>query len=274
MRGLAEPGPFKGILRQALRRGASYPAARANALAQAMPHAPPGLFTKPNNGLAMEYCKALYENAYPITPLTLARSAEYKSASVIRDSVRGGGVYDIPPKALAILQEAAANGHTADPEAFGPLVTYLLLRGLSANTPDMDEGLYNRFRAFAGKHDTLHGLLSAVKTKAYTYTRLQRAAMHMVLGITGSDFAAYEKAGGPPYIRVLGFNKKSAGLLGELTNRATLPVIVNPAKARASLTGIGLKMFEKEAEAAGIYALACASGRAVNEYAAPVIVYG
>ena len=59
-----EPPAYKNVLRTRLDSGASFAAARGAALeatlATRLSSTPEGLLTKPNNGLAMEYCKALH----------------------------------------------------------------------------------------------------------------------------------------------------------------------------------------------------------------------
>jgi predicted nucleotidyltransferase len=268
----SEPGSFTVMLKKTLKRGLSYPAARAIAFKDAMPHAPEGLFDKPNNILGIEYCKAIHSNDSQIIPLTYKRDDLIPSAGIIRKALRSGEAYDIPERASAILGEAFSANETADLHAYGDIVRYLLTRDIPISTPDMTDDLLNRFRYFAPHCRKLSDLLSEVKTKRYTFTRLQRAVLHMVLGITADGFAAFESAGGPQYIRVLGFKKESVGLLGELTRRAALPVIINPAKARPSLSPLGLRMLNKEAESSSLYALAHQSGRIRNEFSTPVII--
>ena len=139
----------------------------------------------------------------------------------------------------------------------------------------MGEGLENRFRYFAKDHHRLTALLDAVKTKRYTYTRLQRAVLGVILGITPKDMAAYNNqkrmmayeiknpAGmashnieaGPAYIRVLGFKRKSTQLLGEMTRQASLPVLTT-GKAMDQLKEPEASMLSKEFEAGDIYRMA------------------
>ena len=47
---------------------------------------------------------------------------------------------------------------------------------------EMEEGLENRFLASALKAETFPQFMNEVKTKRYTWTRLQRALTHVLLG--------------------------------------------------------------------------------------------
>jgi predicted nucleotidyltransferase len=231
------------------------------------------LLTKPNNNLGIEYCRVIYENESTIVPITFPRASGFLSASEIRKVIRSNENIHLPEESQLIINEAIKKNETASLDAYGDIIDYLLVRGINTNTPDMTDDLMNRFKNQAMKHKNISGLLAAVKTKRYTYTRLQRAVLHMALGITAGDMADCETSGGPNYIRVLGFRKKSVGLLSEMAGRATLPVITNPAKSRGLLTRLGLMMFNKEAEAAKVYALAQTSKTVKNEFSTPMVIW-
>ena len=275
-----EPEEYKTALQNGLKQGMSFAAARGAALEAVLGDMPQGLLTKPNNGLGMEYCKALWQMGWPMDVFTSFRGAGGPSASAIRRGIWGsleasseaGGINDckpaanpsvmdtrsigkavtesMPSYALEILLEAIQANEISRLDDYSEIFRYLLL----TQEVDMGEGLENRFRHYARFHTGLSGLLDAVKTKRYTYTRLQRAALGVILGMRPSDLAAYEKAGGPAYIRVLGFRPRAAGLLGEMTRRAALPVITH-GKAMDELEGPAASMLTKELEVGDIYRL-------------------
>jgi predicted nucleotidyltransferase len=285
-----EPVLFKETLRKQLDEGASYATARGRAMEAALPAAPPGLFTEPNNGLGMEYCRVIteYEKGIhtpypkPLHPFTLPRSPvseTLRSAGEIRKALGEGRHSEaedaMPPAAFALLTDGHKKNAVAGLDAYSEIFKYLIIRNALCG-PDMTEGLENRFRRM-GQAGTLIQILDAVKTKRYTYTRLQRAALHTVLGLQAEDMRAYEAAGGPQYIRVLGFRKESEPLLKEMHRLAALPVVMQPRRAaKTGLSPLGLKMLENEIEAAGLYALACGTnaGQAPwrSEYSEPLVV--
>lgn len=255
-----EPPIYKEALREALDAGRSFAAARGAALTAAMASATRALTTLPNNGLAMEYCKALALLGWPMEAYTTHRRAGGPSATAIRKGIHtNGGVVnsaqgeEMPDFACRILREA--RGEMARLDDFSPMFRYLIARN---DAPVLNEGLHHRFRRFAREHTCLTDILAAVKTKRYTLTRLQREAMKLILGISPSDMCEYEAAGGPGYIRVLGFRRESAALLGQLTRRARLPVLTHGEAVRAFLSqgGAAAKMLEKEWESEDIYPLA------------------
>jgi len=255
-----EPVEYKAALKDALHKGMSFAAARGAALAAVLGDVPTGLLDKPNNGLGMEYCKALWQMGWPMEVFTSFRKAGGPSATAIRKAILGsnGAVAGIdemaafmPSYVIEIMEDAFRSKEIAELDDYSDIFRYLLF----TKGADMGEGLENRFRHLAYKYNRLTALLGAVKTKRYTYTRIQRAALGVILGICKADMAAYEEAGGPAYIRVLGFRRRAANLLGEMTSRATLPVVTY-GKAMDKLEGFAASMLAKEFEVGDIYRLA------------------
>lgn len=60
---------------------------------------------------------------------------------------------------------------------------------------------------------TVDGLLSALKSKRYTRTRLQRMLLHILLNHGKEEFSPGALSKGPGYIRVLGFRESGRILL-------------------------------------------------------------
>jgi len=250
-----EPPIYKEALRKALDKGMNFAAARAAGLSASVNfggihrNLREGLFTLPNNGLGMEYCKALELLGNPMEVFTTHRKPGGPSAAAIR-------------KKMHDKKEAI---HLND---FSDIFRYLIIR---SDAPVLEEGLHHRFRKYAPSYPRLTDLLAAVKTKRYTLTRLQRTAMQIILGVTDAAMRGYESA--PPYIRVLGFRKDSAGLVGEMTRRARLPVLTSGAASDSLVSrgGIPAEMLLKEWEAYDIYRLAYAQSDTRGERAMPVV---
>lgn len=75
---------------------------------------------------------------------------------------------------------------------------------------------------------------SVLKTKELTQTRIQRALLHIILGI-------HQVPDNVPYARVLGFRRESSFLLKEIKTNSRIPVITKLADAPslARLPGSG-----------------------------------
>ncbi|MDR1664637.1 MAG: nucleotidyltransferase family protein [Clostridiales bacterium] len=269
-----ESPAFQQELKRLLDKGLSFAAARERAMLSTSPAGcfPEGLLSKANNILGVEYLKALIKLESHIEPHTITRSG-CAPAKAIRQAVLNGCALEIekfmPPRAYALLSQAVIRGETAALENYGDIFQYKLRTtdpAKLAEYAEMSEGLGNRFRRMSGGHSSLTGLIGAVKTKRYTRTRLQRAVLHLILGIN-------TLRGGAEYIRVLGFRKDSATLLRELEQNASLPVILNLKHAEKKLSTEAMSMLNKEIETTDVYMLARAGKRALRyEYTMPLVI--
>ena len=251
-----EPALYKENLRRGLDKGLSFAAAKGAALEVCLGDAPDGLLTKPNNGLAIEYCKALERLDSPVKVFTTHRQQGGSSATKIRQGILNGrGVGDfVPSNVTDILRDVSKCAQLDD---FSDIFRYLLYTNTDA-VASLGEGLGNRFQRLCGGFLKISDLLAAVKTKRYTYTRLQRDVLKILLNILPLDMDIFEQHGGVQYIRVLGFRKEAAGVVGEMTRKANLPVVTHGAAMDKLLQsgGAAAKMLSQELMAGDIYRLA------------------
>ncbi|MCL1998653.1 MAG: nucleotidyltransferase family protein [Turicibacter sp.] len=222
-------------LRVFLKTGLSFPAARAKAAGINL--------SSPNDVLGVEYLRALSTLQSDIIPVTVPRST--------------GAAKDVR---LAIKAEKSEN--FADLDNLSQIFSYLILTDIE-KTPilDLSADIKNSFRKYSGS-GKITEIIRLAKSKNYTYTRLQRAALHLILGIS--------KVQKPQYIRVLGFRKQSAILLKLLQERAKLPVVMN--LKNGALSGEALTMLDEEVRTTKIYGLSFGKPLRFNEYSQPLII--
>ena len=204
---------FSLHLRRHLDEGLSFPAARARALADL--GAPAELVASPNDILAVEYCKAILAQSSPMRPAPIRREGSYHdaeadpenpSATALRALIEQGREFRpyVPTDLFA-----NAPVHTLE---FGEKAILARLRTMTdaefEALPYGSEGLWRKFMRECRQKNTLEEILTAVKSKRYTRTRLDRMAMCAFLGLTAEDLAAPA-----PYARVLGFNGRGREVL-------------------------------------------------------------
>ncbi|WP_275259498.1 nucleotidyltransferase family protein [Paenibacillus pinistramenti] len=245
---------MKAALAQELAGGASYPAAYAAAaarLAAAQHGAPPAgareTLMQPNNSLGLHYLIALRRLGSAIRPSSIPRrGAGYHddqpgegaiaSATAVRRLLLGPGGLDaarpyIPAWTADLLaREFAAGRGPVTWELFrAPLFHQLLLQSPQelAGLHEVTEGLEHRLSGALQSlsSPSVEALLAALKTKRYTRTKLQRMLAHILLGHKKEAFSPSALAGGPEYIRVLGFSSQGQRLLSLMKQSARLPVI-------------------------------------------------
>ncbi|BBW96810.1 nucleotidyltransferase [Geobacillus icigianus] len=280
--------PFDSLVRAELARGQSFPRAAAAAW-QALGAAPLDL-SKPNNVLGFAYVKAIRQHALPMTPHTIPRRAagyhdesashpSIASATSVRKILRQTGQLEavaayVPAAALDQLRQYQETyGRLHDWEMYFPLLKYRLLTATEADLrriAGVEEGIEHRLKQHIAAAETFAAFIAAVKTKRYTWTRLQRLCTHVLTHFTKE---AQSEAADPTYIRLLGMSETGRRYLQQVKKQLALPLVAKAAKLN------GDPLYEQEKRAAAAYAAAfpepLASRAFREEYAtAPIYFSG
>ena len=207
---------FPPLLRRELDKGRSFPAARQAAL-EAM-GLPGKLLESPNNILAVEYCKAIIRQASPMKPLPIFRAGSYHAEEADFENPSATSLRLRLQKGLDIseyLPEAAGQVFAGAPihtlEA-GERAVLGKLRTMSEAEfealPFGTEGLWRKLMRESRSQATLENIASAVKSKRYTRSRIDRMILCAYLGITAEMMNT-----DIPYVRVLGFSNRGREIL-------------------------------------------------------------
>lgn len=229
---------YRTALRTALANGArSFAAARQAAVQSLCPDSgAAALLDKPNNNLAVEYCKAILSQGAALTPVPLGRQGAdhgqalgsgggpYASASALRRLWAASGPEALtdylPPSALPFYRQAHAQGMDTD-FAAAHLAQLALLRARTTS-PDcfagvrgVSEGLDRRLYAAVQQAVSWEGLVDAMTTVRYPRARMRRLALDAALNYQADALPAL-----PPYLHLLGARREALPLL----KNAALPV--------------------------------------------------
>ena len=229
---------YRTALKARLAAGArSFAAARQAAVEAVCPGTGlAALLDKPNNNLAVEYCKAILELGASLVPITLPRQGaghgqaltetggQFASASALRTLWQNGGADAaapyVPAEVLPLYREAFAAGQYTDLAA-AQRCQLALLRSRCAGTAPfaqvrgISEGLEHRLEAAVRSSTTHAELLDSLTTVRYPRARMRRLAMDAALGYSADASPAL-----PPYLHLLGAQKDALPLL----KAAALPV--------------------------------------------------
>ena len=229
---------YRTALKARLAAGArSFAAARQAAVEAVCPGTGlAALLDKPNNNLAVEYCKAILELGAALVPIPLPRQGaghgqaltetggQFASASALRTLWQNGGADAaapyVPAEVLPLYREAFAAGQYTDLAA-AQRCQLALLRSRCAGTAPfaqvrgISEGLEHRLEAAVRSSTTHAELLDSLTTVRYPRARMRRLAMDAALGYSADVFPAL-----PPYLHLLGAQKDALSLL----KAAALPV--------------------------------------------------
>lgn len=269
-----EPDAYSERLASYLSSGLSFPAARAAALSQVFPDAD-SFLQKPNNILALEYVRSIRRYALPLTPLPILRtdpgyhdptpSAPEKgcflSAEGIRERLFSGNAEAVlpyvPEPVFSILSALARENSLLCADDFSTLLRYRLLSAQDFSAyADCTPALSGKLLRYREKALSFGGLISLLKSRDLTYTRISRTLLHILLGVTKQDMDFYRDAGTAAlYGRLLGFRSASATLLSAIKQHAAIPLISKAADAHRILGEDALRLFYMDIYAAKVYNL-------------------
>ncbi len=229
---------YRTALKARLAAGArSFAAARQAAVEAVYPGTGlAALLDKPNNNLAVEYCKAILELGASLVPIPLPRQGaghgqaltetggQFASASALRTLWQNGGADAaapyVPAEVLPLYREAFAAGQYTDLAA-AQRCQLALLRSRCAGTAPfaqvrgISEGLEHRLESAVRSSTTHAELLDSLTTVRYPRARMRRLAIDAALDYSADVFPAL-----PPYLHLLGAQKDALPLL----KAAALPV--------------------------------------------------
>lgn len=237
------------------------------------------ILNSPNNILGIEYCKALLRLKSNIKPVTLKRQGmgyhetlaetdgsdrfsctdgnTFASASAIRELLKATLTPEtisriasqVPDEISLLLASSLQRNGFLTEDALDPLLSYCILKENADSfcsyldvSRDLAERIMNR-------SNELNGFLQAasfLKTKELTQSRIQRALLHIILGIR-------EVPATVPYARVLGFRRESSTLLKEIKDSSSIPLITKLADANSLLDESGRSLLYETVFSSNLY---------------------
>lgn len=208
-------------VKEYLDKGENYPTALAKALEI-------GDFSfLPNDLLGISYIKTILKNDYNIEPISIKRTNEYKdlessekiiSASNIREKIKKK--IDISNFVPTISKEKILNINYK--RLFLLLKEKIITDSDLSIYLDVNEGIEYRLKKMIITCDNWDDFVKKVKTKRYTYNRINRMLLHILIGLKKSDAPQLND-----YVKILGFNKKGQSYLKEKKDTFNIPVGVN-----------------------------------------------
>lgn len=154
---------------------------------------------------------------------TIAATGQFASATAIRTAALAGDWAQLAAVVPATTLERLQRDQLTAWADFWPLLRYQLV---SSDVVDLhqlyqlSEGIEYRLKRAALPAATFADFMHAVKTKRYTYTRLQRQAAAVLLQAKPAEMLT-----GPRYLRVLGYNATGRAYLHQIKKSVGLPLV-------------------------------------------------
>lgn len=279
-----EPENYKQLLRERLKEGTSYPAARKSAFkdfCREFPDCIPDsinlsaaalsdLLDTPNNILAVSYLRAIESFAPKIIPLPIKRegsdyhenmlTGQFSSAQAIRNTLFTKGLTKellpaLPKETHSVLMQAWENKNFVSTDAFSSQLYYKLLSlsngSLSGNSyenyAEITEAVASRIAKHLPQFTTFSEFTRLLMRKNETYSTISRCLLHILLEIKKNEFTA------PQYFRILGLKKEASPLLHEIKEKGSLPIITKAANALSILSKDAAPLLDKDFFAENLY---------------------
>ncbi|NOU93477.1 nucleotidyltransferase [Paenibacillus sp. LMG 31456] len=273
-----ESTAFHTLLQHELKAGLSYPAAYGRAVASYLPGIDATELAKPNNTLGLHYLIALRRLQSRIEPLTIIRQkAEYNQQDITDAAIASATALRhmlFEKKALAEIASFVPEGtmnvlrHEWEagraPMSWEHYAKPLLLQLLHHSPAQLSmfhevtEGLEYRIKQalpqLSGPTDLVEKLITLLKTKRYTRTKLQRMLLRILLNHSKEQLSPSVLGQGVPYLRILGFSNKGQELLKRMKTTARVPIVT-----KVSALSNPSPLLELDIQATSIYALGYAS---------------
>ena len=215
---------YNKLVQDYLDKGINYPTATSKALADLSNIK----IDKPNDLLALSYIKEIIKNNYPITPISIKRTNDYHgkeinsniiNASLIRKLLNENK--DITKYVPSITLKYINNDITID-KAYNYLLYNIINNKTHLNEYLMvDEGIENRILKSINKSHNFNDLIMNIKTKRYTYNKINRMLIAILLNIKKEDNFK------DTYIRILGFNTTGKNYLNKIKKNINIPIYTN-----------------------------------------------
>ncbi|MFJ7940068.1 nucleotidyltransferase [Peribacillus sp. NPDC096622] len=276
---------FDAAIKSAMDAGNSYPASAAQAYRSIINDDAALDLTKPNNILGKEYVSAALSNGYSIRPYTIQRvAAGYHETTLSKDPIASAtgirkAIHEhqdlnsvssyIPQATLSGLEKYLMHYHALhDWEMYWSMLKYRILSSSLTELAaiyEIEEGIEHRIKEMANQSSSFTGFMAALKTKRYTWTRLQRMCVHILTHTLKEQVIHNDQ---PAYIRLLGMNGRGQEYLGSVKKGLPLPLI-------SKLSSYRKQDIDTDLRAAQVYALGLSepyqAALMKREYESPII---
>ena len=256
---------FDALVKSYMNKGLNYPTSLSNAIYE-LTHLK---VDKPNDILAVSYIKSILEINSKIIIKPIKRTTDYNdilsnetiiSATNIRNKYLNNVDFknSVPNLTYKFMSENKFNFD---------LMFKLIKYNIVANKDNLntfhlvDNSISSRIYKSALISNNMEELISNIKTKRYTYNRINRTLLFILFNINKEEAKQFKLE----YIRILGMNKKGKEILKSIKNNTSLPILTKFKK--------DYKLLDYELKITTIYSIIVNNSELIkDEYTNKVIV--
>ncbi|WP_404462138.1 nucleotidyltransferase [Sutcliffiella horikoshii] len=225
--------------------------------------------TKPNNILGFHYVKAIQEQKSSMQPCTIERTgagyhdpefndSPIASATSIRKHLfdHSGNIEKVqrfvPRPTYDLLGHYKQHvGSFHQWEDYFTLLKYRILCSTPSELSEIyevEEGLEHRLIQTMKESSSFHEFMTKLKTKRYTWTRLQRMCTHLLTNTKKDTMLDVSASKQSEYIRLLGMSKRGQAYLKQIKKETEIPIL-------SKVSGVENSMLDMDIRATNTYAM-------------------
>lgn len=223
------------VVKEFMDSGCNYPTALNKALNSNL--------CKPNDLLALSYIKTIIKNNYNIEPIAIKRTNDYHDTLSDANIVSATNIREKIKNSIDINKFVPSSKYInkINYDLYFKLLKYKILTDDNLEKYlTVDEGIQNRLLKVINDCDNLEDLINKVKTKRYTFNRLNRMFIHILLGVTKEDRLNNVRN---DYIRLLGFNIRGKKYINSIKKDTTIPIVSSLKNANSIIKKYEVKAY-------------------------------
>lgn len=254
---------YHKLVKLYLSKGLNYPTATNKALEDLTGQ----VVTTPNDLLALSYIKEIKSNNYQIKYENIKRTSSYHGTEINNNITSASNIrklYQENKDIDNLIPYSKEQLYKVDMNKFLPLLKYqIFLNQDNLNKyQTVDEGIEGRIIKYITKSSTYEELINNIKTKRYTYNKISRMLLHILISFTKEEAQNINI----DYIRLLGFSPNGKHYLNKIKKELDVPLITGYKKNISKVLDIELRTTK-------IYTLIIGNELPLEEYRnKPIIV--
>ena len=213
---------YDNLVKDYIKKGFNYPTACGMALYDIT-----GInINTPNDVLGLCYIKEIIKQNANIKPICIKRTNNYNDTN-LNNKITSARSIRIALKENKNIKEyipdlVYKNLNIRYLDDYYIFIKYKILTTDISNIVGMNKELNIRINKYIYKCDNLEELINNIKSKNYSYNRIKRLMVHILVNFTLDDVNNFKD-----YIRILGFNNKGQIYLNKIKKDIKLPIITN-----------------------------------------------
>ena len=214
----------------------------------------------PNDLLALSYIKQIKKHNYPIKYINIKRTTSYHGSEILDNITSASNI-----RRLYLSDNTIDNLIPFDKKylykinmnKYYDILKYKILAEDTSISKyqTVDEGIESRIIKSIYISNNYEELIKNIKTKRYTYNKISRMLLHILVGFTKEEANNISI----DYIRILGFTRSGQEYLNKIKKELSIPLVIGYKKNISKVLDIELK-------ATKIYALVTDMSLIKREY--------